>query len=256
MRLLATLVICVLTTFGSAQTSQTASTSPPVTRDPQALTLLSQCATAMGSALVSDVTATGTVSSVPTGAGPGGTIVSRTKGTQFRIDTTDSNGTRTYAVSNSQGWSLSGGTRMSASYMASAYARPDYVPALACVIDVARPAMNVTYVGLEQAQGRAVFHVKFNVSATQQYDTEPLISEFHVFLDQQTSTVVKVQYFVFAPNAIENRSTWENYYSDYRNVSGTLMPFHIENYLARQKVNDIVLSAILVNTGIPDSIFN
>ena len=42
------------------------------------------------------------------------------------------------------------------------------------------------------------------------------------------------------------------HYSDYRTVNGVLMPFHVENYLAGQKIADITFSSVQANTGILD----
>src|SRR6266850_57537 len=58
---------------------------PTVTRDPQALSLLSQCGTAMGGASISDTYATGTLTSADPN-GPSGAIVAQTKGTKMRND--------------------------------------------------------------------------------------------------------------------------------------------------------------------------
>jgi len=55
---------------------------------------------------------------------------------------------------------------------------------------------------------------------------------------------------------LENHSVWETYYGNYRPMSGALVAFHVENFLAGQKVNDIVFTDIQINHGVSDAIFN
>jgi hypothetical protein len=82
-----------------------------------------------------------------------------------------------------------------------------------------------------------------------------MISEFHVFIDQASHLVVKSISYQFSPDAIENRSSVETYYDDYRLVQGVLLPYHSIRYVAGQKDSEISLKSITLNVGIPDSDF-
>jgi len=246
--------VALILALSSLVLAQTTPTPQPVSRDTRALALLSQCATTMGSAAILDTYGTGTLT--PTNpSGPSATIVSRSKGTKMRNDITRASGVQTFALGATGGWSTQQGNRTTMPYAAFAYPRPEYVPALACIIDPSRPNMNVALVGVEQVGGKAAYHVKFNVSPSANDDSESAISEFHIFLDQQSFIVLKAQNYVFDPKALPNRSKWETYYSDYRTINGALMPFQIENYLAGQKVANITFNSVQINTGVPDSAF-
>ena len=231
------------------------SPQPTVTRDPQALSLLSQCGTAMGGASISDIYASGTLTSDDPN-GLSGTIVAQTKGIKMRNDIAAPTGQLSFAANGATGWSLRQGKRSNAPYAAIAYYRPEYAPALACVIDPLRPNMNIKYVGLEQIGAGSAYHIQFNVSPAGQDDFETLISEFHVFLDQKTFVVVKTSNFIFDPIALQNRSTWETYYGDYRSVNGALASFHVEHFLSGQKVNDVVFTHVEINKGVSDTVFD
>ncbi len=224
-------------------------------RDPQALSLLSQCGAAMGADLITDSYATGTVTESDLGA-PVGTIISQTKGFKTRNDISTPNGQQSFVAGDGTGWLLRGGKKANAPRAAVAYSRPEYVPALSCVIDVLRPNMSVRYLGLEKSGTSSVYHIEFNVPPSGEDNTETLLSDFHVYLDQQTFLVVKTSILVFDPNALENHSVWETYYGNYRPMSGALVAFHVENFLAGQKVNDIVFTDIQINHGVSDAIFN
>jgi len=235
---------------------QDSPTPGTVTRDPQAVTLLGECAATMGASLIQDTYAQGSLISAKD-PNATGAIISQSKGVNIRNDIADPGGTSTYVVNGGSASSTVNGTKTKLPYQAGAYSRPDYVPALACVIDLARPYMSVSYVGVEQVNGRPAYHIQFNATLPNDPDgNEKLISEFHVFLDQQTLLVVKTQSWVFAPDNLTNRSTWETYYDNYRNVNGVLLPFHVTNYLAEIKAEEITFISVQINVGVSDSQFN
>jgi hypothetical protein len=108
----------------------------------------------------------------------------------------------------------------------------------------------VTLEGSEQVRNRAAYHLKLVARALNQHakGVDSILSEYHVYVDQQSFQVLKTSTFVFSPQGLQNRSGWETYYSDYRTIDGIPLPFHIENYISGQKLRDIVLSG--VQTGV------
>jgi len=140
-----------------------------------------------------------------------------------------------------------------------AYFRPDHIPALACALDLTRPNMGVSYLGIEPLGQSYGHHIVFSAAPSGKSEdlekAEDLISRFHVYLDSQSFVVLKTARFVFSPDAIENRSLWETTYGDYRNAGGVLMPFHLENYLSGQKLWDIVFTSIQKDPGISEADF-
>lgn len=225
---------------------------PAVTRDAQALALLAQCNAAMGSSSIQDTSATGTLTTDDP-AVPPATITTQTKGTAERFDTSSRD--QTFVLNGSGSWAVRDGKRARVPYALSAFHRPEQVPALACVLDIAKPNLSFVYVGLETLNGRASHHIKVFIPSPANDKTDSILSELNLFLDAQSFVVVRTERFVFDPFALENRSVWATSYSDYRQVGPGLMPFHIENYLDGHKVRDITFTSVQLNVGISDAPF-
>ena len=161
--------------------------------------------------------------------------------------------------SKGKGWHGPQGHQSATSSHATMYFFPDHLPALACSIPPAQRGLRVTYVGSEAINATPVFHLKLDAlprGKSQRDDAiASLLSEYHIFIDQQSYKVVKTARFVFAPDAIQNRSLWETVYSDYRSVDGVQMPFHMENFIAGRKFSTSVFTAIQTGVALPDSDF-
>lgn len=253
------LLLLPASALGQDQPSASTDASSPATvsRDPSALALLSQCASVMGAPGPGfDFYAQGQLNSGDP-RGPSGPIAVKGKGLNVRSDITFNDGQETRAVNGSKAWAIRQGKRSDQPYSAAAYYRPEFVPALACTTDLARPYMSAIYVGLEKVSDRQAYHVRFNAALPEDKDgSEKLISEFHVFIDQATGVVLKTQSFAFSPDAIQNYSTFEIYYGDYRQVNGVLMPFRVESYSDGQRLSTVTFTSVQTNVGISDSEFN
>lgn len=227
------------------------------TRAPEAVTLLTQCAATMGSANALDTYAEGSVTRADVREAASAIIV-RSKGSdQERTDRAAQDRQETYVVSRGSGHESRDGVRKNQPAHATRYHRPEHVPALACTLDLARPNMQAFYEGLEQDGAQTLHHIRFVATPRSERTrwADEVMSEFHVYLDAQSLLVRKTRSFVFAPDAIENQSTWEVRYSDYRPVGGVLMPFRIERFDNGQKLDEMVFTNVRVNVGIADSEF-
>jgi hypothetical protein len=85
-------------------------------------------------------------------------------------------------------------------------------------------------------------------------EREDLISETHVWIDQQ-GLVVKARIFIFSPQILQNRSPVDLYYSDYRQMDGFLVPFHISREIAHHKDSEIVFDSIDVKAKLSEADF-
>jgi hypothetical protein len=224
------------------------------TRDPQALALLAQCGTAMGGALIQDMSATGTLTTADPKAPPV-SIITQSKGAAERFDISLPDDPQTFVLNGGNSWSIQQGKQTELPYALIAYRRPEHTPALACILDIQNQNMSFAYVGQEKFQGGVVEHVRISLPTTGDDNTDSVISQLDVFLDTQTLVVLKTECFVFDPEAYQNHSVWTTQYSDYRAIGTVLMPFHIENYLDGHKVRDVGFSSVQVNVGVPDSQF-
>ena len=234
------------------------SPTPPVSATPlrnaQAVELLQQCAQAMGTLNPnSGILVSGQITSTQRPGDPGKLTIELQGYTEMRREVAYSSVNDIAIVNNGQVQMTRNSAIFNIAPWQETYFRPDDVPALACSLDLARPQMNVSYVGLETVSGTPVHHIQFFASAQRLPDgsntLEPIISEFDVYLDTQSLIVVKTKRFLFSPNAIENHSDWETYYFDYRPVGGVLMPFHMQHFLAGQQAEDIVISSFQTNAS-------
>lgn len=230
-------------------------TSPTVQRDPQVLAILNRCAAAMGaSGNELSVVAQGEMTLSRESASH--SVVIKTRGPRlFRQDQSGSTGVETWVVKNGAGFRSRGNQRENLSSHATRYFRPDHLPAFSCIPDLSK--FDVTLEGTEQVLDRPVYHLKLvaRSSDPRTRNLEAILSEYHVFIDQQRFLVLKTSTFVFSPNVIQNRSTWETFYGDYRNIGGVLVPFHIENYLSGRKLRDIVFSDVQVGVSLSNAEF-
>lgn len=165
----------------------------------------------------------------------------------------------TFVISNGKGWHHRAEQKSPMSRHTTAYFRPDHLPALVCGTNPASQGMRTTYVGDEVVGIVPVFHLKLDASPRGKNAhadaIESLISEYHVFIDQQSFRVLKTSKFVFAPDAVENRSVWETLYSDYRSINGLLMPFHIETFVSGRIFSTTVFTNIQTNVALSNQEF-
>jgi hypothetical protein len=119
------------------------------------------------------------------------------------------------------------------------YFRPEHLPAFACRVGNSAH-QQIDYLGLEDVNGIPAHHLRMYVRPPGNDGAlEELLSDFHVFIDAKTFQVIKTRHFVFSPDAIENHSVWDAYFSDYRSVGGLQLPFRIERF-SDNKLHSVV----------------
>src|SRR5688572_19855679 len=205
-------------------------------RSPDAVATLNVCSAAMGSATVAgDVVAEGSLRryfgrndsqfiETPT--------VFKNKGAaQSRIEL-GAPADRVQVINGSSGHSIREGARTRISYHATAYFRPEQLAPALCSLELGRSNATITLLGTEDVRGRMVSHVRV-VSGDDAADQ--MLSEYHLYIDRLTGLLLKTRNYVFDPDAIENHSVWEVYYSDFRRVGSAIFPFHIERHIDGQR---------------------
>jgi hypothetical protein len=210
--------------------------------------ILGRCAQVMGSPHAPfDLIAQGYVER--SDSGTSAPIRIKTKGLEsFRSEMGEGEQLTVAVIHQRRGAHNANGQRTVLSRHTTAYFRADHLPALMCAMPRADSAMQVTYEGEDLVADRPVFHLKFSAipkgKDARADAIESVISEHHVFIDQQSFVILKTSKFVFSPEAVENRSLWETVYSDYRKVKGVLMPFRLDTLVAGQKFNSTVFTTM------------
>ncbi len=235
--------------------------SPALRRDMQAIRLLQQCSATMGSPQAgSTVVSSGTI--VPANPNdPSTPVVLKSKGdSNARWELSHVAGVETVTLQGGHGIARRNTGQTSLPSWHTKYARQEHYPALLCSLEAGRPNVDIFYVGLEALGNSSVHHIQISAGAPGKSKAadaaERVISDFHIFIDAQSFAVVKTMRYAFSPDALENHSVFESYYSNYKPVAGISMPFTITNYIGGQKVQSVTFDQIELNVAVPDSEFN
>jgi len=226
----------------------------PVRRDVDAIALLRLSLVKMGALAAAnrDTVATGTFLNLRTGASSPLTI--KTSGTDSLRNEV---GTDFVFIRNgSSGKTRYGGKDHKLPAHSVAYKRPEHLPALLLMSEVESPNLSCVMLGLESVNGIATSHIRLSLVPQDGSSpiAEDLMSETHVWIDER-GLVIKARVFNFSPQLLENRSPVDLYYSDYRQVEGFLVPFHVVREVDRQKDADITFTSIVLNANLSPADF-
>lgn len=75
------------------------------------------------------------------------------------------------------------------------------------------------------------------------------------YIDRATKTVSKIQYPRFAENRPGSSQKVEVLLSDYRSISGVLVPFKQITYFDGKLMSELSISSVMFNVGLPESDF-
>jgi hypothetical protein len=252
--------LSVLSVSASAQ-QQTQQTTTP-TRDPQAVSLLSNALTAMGGqgvAAIQDTVIKGTVT-LPGGADPTiGNVTITTKGTSMVRTDAEGGGKNSSVIFNNgremrqldKGWQTAPSANAN-------HKRFEHLPALMLAYEVVRNELSAEYVGEESIEGRSVQHVRLKrVSNRGDALDETLTrnSQIDAYVDTQTHLITKISYLLLSEIDWRRGFPMEIYFDDYRVVNGVVVPFHQRTFFEGKAVNEFRVTSVAFNQGTPDSKF-
>ena len=137
--------------------------------------------------------------------------------------------------------------------------RVEHIPALSLLSDWQSSNIEVSYVRSDTLNGRPVLVISLSYIPTadpQWADFYRSTTETIFFIDQSTSVVSKLQYKNFADNDTNFSEKIEILFTDYRSVSGVLVPFSQSTYADGLLRSTIALTSIVFNSGLADSEFS
>lgn len=231
-----------------------------VTRDPQALQILHQSSAAMGAAGLVQVADSVVEAAVNLpGDPPEGTVTISTKGSdRLRWDGSKNGQINTEVINRGRpARSAPNGWRSGPSAN-SINRRADHLPGLLLTYELAREDLSVTYVGLEDVEGQKAHRVRVaRVSNLGNPADEQLTknSELDLFVDAQTSLVVKISYVHWSETDWRRGLPMEIFYGDYRKVGVVLVPFYQRRVLNGTPISEMRLTSAAFNTGLSDAFF-
>ncbi len=259
----AALMLSLLSVFSVpllAQQSIQVPTAP--TRDPQAMAVLRNAFVALGGASansIQDTVIQANLTAAPNQGGGTGTATFKTKGGKIRSDASSNGKTGTAIFSNGQEF-RSSEKGLRAAHSANAdHKRIEHLPALMLLQELARTDFSAAYVGEETLEGHTIQHVRlFRVSSRNAAvdATVTKNSELNIFVDAQTSRIVKISFPYVAENDWRQSLPMEILYDDYRVVNGIAIPFHQRYFYNGEPAGELQFTSVAVNQGTPDSVFN
>jgi hypothetical protein len=253
-------VLSVIPASLLAQQSIQLPTAP--TRDPQAMTVLRNAFGALGgqnAAAIQDTVIQATLTEPPSQGGGTGTATFKTKGTKIRSDASSGGKTGTAIFNNGREFrSAEQGLRPAHSANAE-HKRIEHLPALMLYQELARPDFSAAYLGQETLEGNTVYHVRVFRVSNRAPDVDPTFtknSELNIFVDAQTSRIVKISFPYVSENDWRRSLPMEILYDDYRVINGIAVPFHQRYFFSGQPAGELQFTSVAVNQGTPDSVFD
>src|ERR1051326_2721730 len=222
--------------------------------DPQAVTYAMQATSALtGANPIMDTTLIGTATrSVGSDQGSGPTTLYAKSQFASRIDMNLSSGNRSEirnSVPSPQGeWIGSDGTPTQYA-LHNCYTDPAwFFPALSSLASANNPNEILSYVGLETLNGSSVQHIRSVWSG------QPL-STMDFYLDATTLLPVEIDFNAHPDDNMAVNVSFQILFSDYQNVGGALVPYHVQELLSGTVLLDFTASSAALNTGLSDSLF-
>ena len=232
--------------------------------DPVAITLAQESIAALtGGATVTDVTVNANITSTLGSDNETGTGTLRAKGTtESRTDLNLSAGTLSEVRNILNGgpagaWSHNGSA---ATAMAQHNAWIDagwFFPPLSSLSQSANPQFIFRYIGQEQHDGLTVQHIRSYQLAPSVLSNSsiPGLSTMDFYLDPNSFLPLAIDFNLHADTNMGVNVPVEIRFANYQAVNGIQVPFHLQRLLNGSLVLDVMVTSVVLNTGLPDSLF-
>lgn len=260
-----TKVLAVSLLLGTALTCFASTNSQVPASNPQALGYAAQSIAAMtGGATISDVTLTGSVTWTAGSDIETGTATFLALGTgESRMNLVLSSGTRTEIRDASTGtaigeWIAQSGASGNIAFQNCQTDAVWFFPVLGSLAGGANVVFS--YIGQETRNGETVQHIQSYIYQSIQPPGSnsgllQQLSTLDLYLDATTLLPSAIIFNAHPDNNANANLPIEVDFSNYQNVSGILVPMHIQKYLQGTLMIDVTISSATFNSGIPISEF-
>ena len=249
--LLLALFVCV-----RAEAQATPSSPPPV-RDPNALAVIRQAVVALGGSAIGQVQDCVTTGTTQAFAGSGltsGSFTWKNSGREFRYENPGPSGLRIFASGHGKPALEDGGAVMPLSPQAGVGSFPPHLLALVLVRALASPRVSVQMLGAGVVGGRPAIRVQVSLGVSTAKGGSSNGQQW--FFDASSGLPLRVEYAVAADGAPGVTAVAAAEFSNYRPLSGVMIPFQIVTYADGQQMSVVTLSSVAFNTGIAASEFD
>ena len=246
----------VLAVQVAAQTTGT-SPQPSVTRDPQALSLLSQSLAAMTKGLpISDVKLQAQVtrtagSETDTGSAVLEAAAYDKSNTNFAL----TSGPRLEIRNGTTGvWSAADAQNRPVALHNTWTAAAWFAPALVIQSWIQDPSFSLAYAGLEDRDGSKVLHIRASRNVPGATDIAAL-SATDLYLDPQSLLPIALAFNTHPDNTLGVNLPVQVTFGSYQTFSGMIAPSRIQSFLQNSLLLDISVTTTSANTGLAASDF-
>ena len=243
--------------------AQAPSASAVPVKDPGAVALALKAIHAMGDpakvASIADSAAVGTLTVHGSQGVFSASTTIKTKGSQeLRMESQWPIGTSTRIVNAGKGVIVRPDGSVKALILKNTFAeRPHHIPALSLLAEHASPNIEITASGQSSVAGAPADIISLSLPTS----SDPQQAQFFrestrrsFYIDRLTRLISKLEYPLYPENGGPPAKI-EIFYSDYRNISGVMVPFHQATYLDGTLQSDLVLNSVQFNVGLADSDF-
>jgi hypothetical protein len=242
------------------------STPSPSGTDSQAITLLTEAASALqGAVSVADVSLSGVVRRISGSDDETGTFaLEGTAKGSARLSFTLSSGVSTEIFnltgSPAGAWSGPDGISHPVAFHNLLTEQVWFCPNLVIAHQLSSAVYIASYIGHETFEGQAVEHVSLSQIAPIPDQPHAVafehLTRIEFYLDSSSFLPVAITYNVHPDNNALVDVPVQSRFSDYRSVSGIKIPFHIQKFLNNTLIMDLETQTAAVNSGISTTVFN
>jgi len=233
------------------------------TRDPHAVTLLTQALNVAGStatvSAIQDFTATGNVTYYWNESALGTVTVKGRGLRQSRIDASGKSGVQSWVINNDKAFQKSpDGSILPLPTQNTVRPVSATFPLLELFSVIQDTTVSVSDGGLVTQNGHQVHDIQ--IQKTFPANSDPVgylskISKAHIFVDANDLTILSIKDTVYPRNGGPGEYTHEMQFSSYQTVNGVLVPFTVTELVAGQRTAIFQFNQISFNTGLTDSDF-
>jgi hypothetical protein len=131
-----------------------------------------------------------------------------------------------------------------------------FSPVAAIFRTIANPNSVATYIGAETLGAQSVQHIsvaQLPPASSLAPDIFPHLTQIDLYLDSSTFLPAAMTYNVHPDGNELVDIPVDVGFSDYRNVNGSQVPFHIQKYLNNGLIIDFQAASVALNTGLAPS---
>ncbi len=239
-----------------------AAQSPP-RRDAQALAILTRAYAAMrGPAVqtISDLTISGRITAQRAQDSAQGTLVFKLIARNVhRVDVQIPGLVFSQIVNGRRASRTENGKTKRLPYHAILDSCPDLFPVLSEIADLNNPVFQLVYLGTETLNGRAVEHIRVEKFFTDETPANgkllSAIDGADLFIDQTNFLLLKRSRRVPSIENLKSTVLVEQVFSNYQLFGGVLVPQTVTTYVRGQKISDIAVTSVALNTGLSPTEF-